>query len=445
MPHIFSISELTQAIKEVLESEFPLIWVRGQIGDLSRPGSGHLYFSLKDEQACLQAVWFKSNQSGSQAGEVLQALQTGREVLCAGRLAVYPPRGVYQLIAEQVELFGAGKLHLQFEALKKKLADQGWFAIENKQALPRHPERIGVITAPSGAALKDFLRLCSDRGWPGQIRIYPSLVQGQEAESNLVCALQEANLEKWAQVLVLIRGGGSLEDLWCFNSEELARSIHDSEIPVVTGIGHEKDLTISDLVADLRAATPSHAAQLLWPEKSYLLQQLDELEAALQSGWARLHSRKLEYLQQMERAMHWLSPWQALKRYQTLLQEQARALPGLINSHLQQKMTILQETLFRLSRTYTRRDWEYRSSSLQELETRLLLAARQQLQSLEQKEQDLSNRLQQQNPLLPLEKGYCLVQVAKDQNLLRSRQQVEPGDLLWIRTGADCLQARVED
>jgi exodeoxyribonuclease VII large subunit len=444
MPHIFSISELNQAIKEVLEAEFPLLWVRGQVGSISRPSSGHIYFTLKDDRASLQVVWFKSSQVGQGSKQVLQELDTGMEVLCAGRINVYPPRGTYQLLAEQVELYGAGKLHLEFEALKQKLAARGWFAVENKKPLPSHPQRVGLITAPSGAALQDFLRLSQDRGWPGEIRIYPSLVQGQGAEDNLAAALQEANLEAWAQVLVLIRGGGSLEDLWSFNSEELAKAIYASKIPVLTGVGHESDLSIADLVADVRASTPSHAAQLLWPERSRLAQELDELQSMLFSSWKRLLQSKEQSLKGLERALGWLSPRQGVQRKQELLQMLVPELRRRAQLLLQQKQACLQESASRLARCYSPREWDLQETALQDLQARMLQAARQQVQDQEQKTRELELRLQQADPEAPLARGYCLVWANKDQNLLRYQEQVDPGDLLWIRTYQDLIQARVE-
>ncbi len=319
----------------------------------------------------------------------------------------------------------------------------GWFAPENKKSLPGRIQRVAVITAPFGAALQDFLRLSQDRGWPGEIRIYPSLVQGQGAEDNLVSAVQEAALEGWAQVLVLIRGGGSLEDLWCFNSEQLAQNLYELELPVLTGIGHETDVTIADLVADVRAATPSHAAQLLWPERNQLLQQLDELQGQLVSSCHRLYSFKLQQLQELQRALHWLSPWQNLQRHLALLQEQSHALVSRSQRLVQHKKRLLRDLAFRLNRTFSFKDWRYRMSSLQELQHRLLTAADRHVQNWENKYQEVNIRLARHNPLLPLEQGYSLVRVAKDHSLLRRAQQVQPGDLLLISTREDVLQARV--
>ncbi|MFP4213618.1 MAG: exodeoxyribonuclease VII large subunit [Desulfohalobiaceae bacterium] len=445
MPHIFSISELNQAIKEVLEGEFPLVWVQGQVGSLSRPGSGHIYFTLKDETSSLQVVWFKSSQRAENCSQVMQKLDTGLEVVCAGRIAVYPPKGTYQLIAEQVKPSGSGRLHLEFEALKQKLAARGWFALQNKKSLPRHPQKIGVITAPASAALQDFLHLSQDRGWPAEIRIYPSLVQGQGAEDNLAAALQEANLELWAQVLVLIRGGGSLEDLWCFNSEKLAQAIYDSQIPVLTGIGHESDQSIADLVADVRASTPSHAAQLLWLERSRLIQELDEIEGLLIAAWQRLLDRKAQRLRELERALSWLSPKKDLQRRLELLQMLALELRRRGEEFLQKKQSSLQDFAARLARCYSSKEWDLQESSLKDLQSRLLAAVTQQIQAQEQKIKELELCLRELNPEAPLKRGYCLVRVKKDYSLLHSRNQVDPGDLLLIRTSQDLLQARVED
>lgn len=308
MSAIFSVSELTRSVKNLLEAEFPFVWVRGQVTNLARPASGHIYFTLTDGDAALSVVWFKSSQSSAKpvqqgvekvnplTGEVEEeeggtalagnAIEDGMEILCAGRLNVYEPRGQYQLVAELVQGQGVGDLAVAFEALKKKLSEKGYFEADRKIAIPRNPKRVAVVTSPSGAAIRDFLRIANTRGTGSEIRIYPSLVQGDRAPEQIASALDQADTDDWAEVAVLIRGGGSLEDLWAFNTEPVADAIFRARLPVITGVGHEPDVSIADFVADKRAATPSHVAQELWPRREMLAQQLDDLEISLTRSYA---------------------------------------------------------------------------------------------------------------------------------------------------------------
>ena len=244
---ILTVRQLTAQIKDAVESGFPYVWVRGEVTNVSRPSSGHIYFSLKDENALLQAVWFKGSQKERETfdpltGEVFEdgprmslarTLRNGQQVICAGRLTVYAPRGGYQLVVELAQDSGEGQLHLALEALKRKLAEKGYFSLERKRPIPEHPHRVAVITAPSGAAIRDFLRLSGERGTGCEIRIHPVPVQGDDAPPCIAEALDDENRRGWADVLVLIRGGGSLQDLWAFNDERVAGAVYRSRIPVV--------------------------------------------------------------------------------------------------------------------------------------------------------------------------------------------------------------------
>ena len=248
---ILTVRQLTAQIKDAVENGFPYVWVRGEVTNVSRPSSGHIYFSLKDENALLQAVWFKGSQKERETfdpltGEVFEdgprlslagTLRNGQQVICAGRLTVYAPRGGYQLVVELAQDSGEGQLHLALEALKRKLAEKGYFSLERKRPIPEHPPRVAVITAPSGAAIRDFLRLSGERGTGCEIRIHPVPVQGDDAPPLLAEAIGQANAEAWADLIVLIRGGGSLQDLWAFNDERVARAIADSHIPVISAVG----------------------------------------------------------------------------------------------------------------------------------------------------------------------------------------------------------------
>jgi len=443
MPDIISVSELTRCVREVLEGEFPLVWVRGQAGTVSRPGSGHIYFNLKDDGASLNVVWFRSNQTAA-GGTAPAELSTGLDVLCAGRLTVYGPRGVYQLVAELVQSEGVGRLHLQFEALKQKLAGEGLFASERKRPLPTNPRRVAVITAPSGAALRDFLQLSTDRGWGASIRIYPSLVQGEGAEQALTCALEEAGLEGWAEIVVLIRGGGSLEDLWSFNTEPVARAIADTPIPVLTGIGHEIDTTIADLVADARASTPSHAAQILWPDRATLMQRIDELSLTLGQTFEALWQGKHSQVRQSEQALSWLSPARNLQRLHERAQVSTQRLLQAGTAFLAAKEGALADSIRRMAAVYPSGFWELRRSAIQHCRERLFLAVRSLTDRKEEQTRSLKAQLQALDPERPLDRGFALVSLRRDGSLVRSPGQVRPGEAVNIRLRQGEVPARIE-
>ncbi|MGE3261895.1 MAG: exodeoxyribonuclease VII large subunit [Bacteriovoracia bacterium] len=274
---IVSVSELTAAVKELLEEGIGSISVRGEISNWRPAASGHIYFSLKDTDATIASAFFRA--AAAKAKHL--NLKDGVEVVCRGRISVYAPRGTYQIIVESIELVGAGSLQEKFEALKRKLFAEGLFDAERKRALPLLPSRIVVITSPTGAAIRDVLSVLKRRSAGVSVMIIPALVQGECAPAELIKALRTANEYKLGDVILLTRGGGSLEDLWCFNDENLAREIFNSAIPVVSAVGHEIDFTIADFVADLRAATPSAAAELLVQEQGALLENLREAELRL--------------------------------------------------------------------------------------------------------------------------------------------------------------------
>jgi exodeoxyribonuclease VII large subunit len=252
---LFSVSRLTREVRLLLDRGLGVVWVEGELSNFSQPSSGHWYFSLKDRDAQLRCAMFRTRNTG--VGFVPRA---GAHVIARGRISVYEARGEYQLIVEHLEEAGVGALKREFERLKAKLAAEGLFALERKRALPRFPRRIGVITSPSGAALRDVLNILARRFPPAAVLIYPAPVQGAAAVPALVAALQFAAARAECDVLIVARGGGSLEDLWAFNDERLARAIHACALPVISGVGHEIDFTIADLVADVRAPTPSGAA-----------------------------------------------------------------------------------------------------------------------------------------------------------------------------------------
>jgi len=268
---VYSVAELTHAIKGMLGDAFPRIAVRGQISNLRRQSSGHAYFSLKDEDAQLVCAMWRSS-----AGRLRFRPENGQEVVAEGRIDVYPPHGKYQMIVDRMSPLGVGELHLRLEALKKQLAAEGLFAPDRKQTLPLLPRRIAVITSPTSAALRDFLRIARRRCPGAWITIFPVRVQGDEAQGEIVAAFDELSAVGDFDVVVATRGGGSIEDLWAFNEEAVVRAIAACPIPVVSAVGHETDTTVADHVADVRAATPSEAAEIVFPETAELAARLAE-------------------------------------------------------------------------------------------------------------------------------------------------------------------------
>ena len=277
-----TVGQLTGHIKSLLEGDIGSVTVRGEISNWKPASSGHIYFSLKDSEAMISAAFFRGAASRMKAaGAMRDAIKDGSEVICRGKISVYAPRGSYQIIVESLEPVGAGSLQAQFEALKKKLHAEGLFDPDRKRALPLLPTRIVVITSPTGAAIRDVLSVLKRRFAGVQVLVIPALVQGASAAGELVKALRTANEHKLGDVILLTRGGGSLEDLWSFNDEELAREIYNSNIPVVSAVGHEVDFTIADFVADLRAPTPSAAAELLVRESQALVEAVEDFRLRL--------------------------------------------------------------------------------------------------------------------------------------------------------------------
>jgi len=280
-----TVSQLNRKAKALLEQGIAKLWVEGEISNLSRPASGHIYFSLKDDKAQVSAAWFRQRQRGPAIG-----FKNGDKVLAFGRVSIYEARGNYQLIVEQMEPAGEGVLKQRFDALKRKLLEEGLFEVDRKQELPALPSRIGVITSPSGAAIRDIISVLGRRFPSIPVVVYPAAVQGDAAPGELIGALETAIARDECDVLIMGRGGGSLEDLWGFNDEALARAISECPIPIVSAVGHEVDFTIADFVADVRAPTPSGAAEIVVPDQHDWLRRINSLAERI----ARVGERAVE-------------------------------------------------------------------------------------------------------------------------------------------------------
>lgn len=267
---------MTERIREILEGQFPEVWIQGEISNFRPANSGHYYFSLKDESAQIRAVMFRGSNR-----ELRFRLENGLSVLCYGRVSVYAPRGDYQIIVEQMEPKGVGALQLAFEQLKQKLEAEGLFDPKRKKKIPFLPEKIGIVTSPTGSVIRDMIQILTRRFPNVPILLNPVSVQGEGAASEIATAIREMNERNDIDLLIVGRGGGSMEDLWAFNEEVVARAIADSQIPIISAVGHETDFTIADFVADLRAPTPSAAAELAVPVKEDLLEEIRNLSSRL--------------------------------------------------------------------------------------------------------------------------------------------------------------------
>ena len=459
MDSILSVRQVTEKVKQAVEARFPYVWVQGEVTNLSRPSSGHVYFSLKEGEYLLNCVWFRGQQQDEAfdplTGEVWEdgprpsaarIMENGQTLICSGHLTVYGARGQYQMVVDLAQLGGIGLWHREFEELKRRLAAEGLFDAAHKRPIPRDPRRVAVVTAPTGAAIRDFIRISGERGLGAEIRIYPTSVQGEDAPPRIVEALRQAGADGWAQVIVLIRGGGSAQDLWAFNDERVARAVYDSPIPVLAGIGHEIDHSITDFTADYSAATPSHTAQLLWQERRVLEQDVDGLELALTQAVERRMNDLAALLEHRSRALALLSPLEKLRFQQEHLRHTVRRM----NAAMDARLSLHARALERLSSSLVGgADMvERRRVELDRLMLRLSSAGERRIQNaaqaaeraaaplpalgrmvgLAQEHQlaQLELRLRALDPYEPLKRGYAMA-LAEDGSFLRSVSQTAPG------------------
>jgi len=392
---ILTVAELTSQIKEVLEGTFPKVWVAGEITDLARPRSGHVYLTLKDETSQIRAVVWKNT-----AASLAVKLEDGLEVIAQGDVEVYAPRGSYQLIIRQLEPQGLGALQLAFRKLYAKLSAEGLFEAEHKQKLPAWPTRVAVVTSPTGAAIRDFLEVLWRR-WPGvEILVVPTRVQGQGAAGEIAQAITTAStLASSPDILVVCRGGGSMEDLWCFNEEAVVRAIFSSPIPVVSAVGHEIDVTLSDLVADVRALTPSEAAEIILPSVEQVQQQLHQLRRRMVSQLQRqasLHRSNLDGLANRR----------VLRQPLQQIHDLARQLDELENR--------------------TSRAWlHYRTRAEEGL-------------------RGVEGKLESLSPLQVLGRGFSLTMRTRDGQLVQTADMLEAGEQISTRLAHGKITSRVE-
>ncbi len=328
-PRIYSVSELTAELKALLEHTFTGVWVEGEISNFKHHTSGHMYFTLKDERGQLRAVMFRGSNRGLQFRP-----EDGLAVVVFGNVTIYEPRGEYQVYVESMEPKGLGALQLAFEQLKTRLEAEGLFDPGRKRPIPLLPKKIGLVTSPSGAAIRDILQIIHRRFANVQVLIFPVRVQGEEAAAEIVEGVEFLNKRGDLDVLIVARGGGSIEDLWAFNEEVVARAIYASQTPVISAVGHETDFTIADFVADVRAPTPSAAAELVISRKAELSQRVDDLFSRLVSHMRYRAERSGERLRSLERHLRLLSPLERVKGQRERLRDGALALQSSMSHRL---------------------------------------------------------------------------------------------------------------
>lgn len=434
---ILSPSQLNTLARDLLESAFPLVWVEAELGNVTRPASGHLYFTLKDTRAQVKCAMFKPKSSWLKF-----VPREGLRVLGRGRLTLYEARGDYQLVMDHLEEAGEGALRRAFDELKARLAAEGLFDEARKRPLPAHVQRLAVITSPTGAAVRDVLSVLARRFPLLEVDVLPVQVQGETAAAQITTMLKRAAASGRYDVILLTRGGGSLEDLWAFNDEHLARAIAASPVPVVSAVGHETDFSLADFAADLRAPTPSVAAELLVPHRSELLTRLQ----GLQRRMTALQSQSLrQSMQRADRAvlrLQAMRPQARLQMLQRRQQDARRRLESAWREQLERRHASLRHAAAVLRATQPSRRLALLKDKLQALGPRQQAAIARELQRDTLKLRGLARSLEAISPLATVARGYALV-THEDGSLVRSVTQVESGDLVQARVSDGELKLRV--
>ena len=433
---VLTVSQLNGRARLLLEDVFAQVWVEGEISNLARPASGHIYFTLKDKNAQIRCALFRQN-----AARVRQALRDGLAVKVRGKVSLFEGRGDYQLILDSLEPAGDGALRLAFEALKEKLAAEGLFDATSKRTLPAHPQRIGIVSSPTGAVIRDIISVFRRRAPHVALTLVPTAVQGREATPQIVRAIELADRGGF-DALILARGGGSLEDLWCFNEEAIARAVAACQTPIVSAVGHETDVSIADFVADVRAPTPSAAAELLAPSSTDIRQRLASLRQ-------RLLLRMREHLHREGSRLDGLT--RRLRHPGERLQQQAQRIDDLEQRLLRgidRRLCAGQERLARLDTRlgaqHPGRTLALLRQRLEHLSQRMPRAMQERLNNRRQQLQGLAQTLHIVSPLATLSRGYSILLDERGQAIRRA-SQTQPGQRLKARLGEGELEVRVED
>ena len=435
---VYSVGRLNAEARALLEGAFPLVWVQGELSNVSRPSSGHLYFTLKDAGAQIRCAMFRGNNRFLKFRPA-----DGAQVLVRANLSLYEARGDYQLIVQSMEEAGDGALQRAFELLKQKLSAAGLFDAVHKVELPVLPKRIGVITSPTGAAIRDILSVLQRRFPAIPVLVYPVPVQGAGAGAEIAAMIRRADQRRDCDVLILARGGGSLEDLWAFNEEVVARAIYDCDLPLVSGVGHEIDFTIADFVADQRAPTPSVAAEMVSPDQNDWLNQLRALDVQLYNCLQRKFTRLRERLGWLEKRLQQQHPGQRLRQRAQRLDELEQRLSRAVRTGQRQRLAQLTTLTARLQRHHPGPRLQQLRDREAALAQRLRTATRTHLQQLRQRLGGVMRALDAVSPLATLERGYAIV-TTSDGRVLQDAGQVQRGDKIQARLARGQLRCTVD-
>ncbi len=433
---IISVSELTHRIKDILENSYRFIAIRGEVSNLRTPYSGHSYFTLKDESSRIRAVIFKN-----QKRYLVNPIKDGTTIICHGRISVYEPRGEYQIIIDTIDEDGVGALQVKFEALKKRLADNGYFEKERKKTIPTFPKTIAVITSATGAAFQDFLKIYNQRESTAKIQLVPVRVQGLEASAEIANAIQRVNNMAIADVIVLCRGGGSIEDLWCFNEESVAKAIYDSKIPILTGIGHETDTTIADFCGDQRVATPTGAAEYLLFDSRLMKDQIHNLRNRLIKSVNQTISTYQIQLKHLSKSISRTSS-HLIEKNQFQVDLAMSYLERSILDIFSKKEALLATKTASLNKQAPLHKIDLNQQHLSYLQKRL---KQQIVRTLENKSDQLGKQsalLNSVSPLNTLSRGYSVV-FDSNKNIIVDSQKTDIGDDVFVQLSKGQLSCKV--
>lgn len=437
---VLSVKDLNRYIRMKMEGDSRLsdVWIRGEISNFTHHSSGHMYFTLKDEGSRIRAIMFATHNQ-----RLPFIPKEGSRVIARGNVSVYERDGQYQFYAVQMQPDGIGSLYLAYEQLKSKLEEEGLFAAERKRPLPRYPKTIGVITSPTGAAVRDIMITIRRRYPQARSILYPVLVQGKGAAPSIVKAIRTMNDMAEADVLIVGRGGGSLEELWAFNEEIVARAIYQSDIPVISAVGHETDFTIADFVADLRAPTPTAAAELAVPSSAELRGQLVQRQRQLNQGLQQRLKRSRERLLSLQRSPVLVHPRRYMLQHAERLDMLSQRLQGNLKSRLslvRQRQKSLHQGLIRYN---PRTQAEFAARRKDQVSRQLMNAMQSIMKSKMSQLQTEMRHLDALSPLKIMSRGYSLVYDEKEQKLVKSIEDVQLGDLVNVRVSDGQLQCQV--
>ncbi|WP_413379815.1 exodeoxyribonuclease VII large subunit [Alkalihalobacillus sp. 1P02AB] len=439
--NVLTVTEVTRYIKSLMEEDFQLqnCWLRGEISNFKRHSRGHMYFTIKDENTRMQAVMFAGNNRFLDFNP-----ENGMKVIVQGEINVYEPYGAYQMYVREMQPDGIGSLYLAYEQLKADLEKEGLFSQERKKALPQFPKNIAIITSPTGAAIKDMASTLKRRYPIAHLALFPVLVQGEQAPASIINAIEQANLIGQFDVLLLGRGGGSIEELWAFNDEYVARAIADSSIPIISAVGHETDFTISDFVADLRAPTPTGAAEMAVPDLKDLFIHIHQYKQRLMRQMNERVQLERRQLDRHNRSYAFRYPAQLIRQKEQeldgLMERQKRAMVQLVSG----KKNTLNQLHKEVTRSHPKARIEQTTNQLKSLDDRLKAKTHETIRSKQQGFQSLITQLKLVSPLQIMERGYSLV-YNKDNQMIKKTTQVTKGEHLSIQVTDGLVHCHVVD